>query len=177
MREQNACIFTYKMNLGSFLYGKIHSRRLPAYRFYVFYASKLTWLGHVFLREAIFDQPYGAGGCRLIACACFYVSKCTWNSFYTHNMHSESNFVGKFTYKMDLGAFLYGKIHSRRLPAYKFYVFYASKLTWLGHAFGQGSHFLSTLRCGRLPAYRMYVFLRIKMDTEVILYVILRSEN
>ena len=84
MREQNACIFTYKMNLGAFLYEKIHSRRLPAYKFYVFYASKLTWLGHVFLREAIFCQPYGAGGCWLIACTCFYVWKCTWNSFYTY---------------------------------------------------------------------------------------------
>ena len=75
------CKFAYKMDLDAFLYEKIHSRRLPAYKFYVFYASKLTWLGHVFLRKAIFCQPYGAGGCRLIACACFYVSKCTWNSF------------------------------------------------------------------------------------------------
>ena len=75
--EQNACIFTYKMNLGSnlgsFLFEKKRCRRLPAYKFHVFYASKLTWLGHVFLRKAIFCQPYGAGGCRLIACACFCV--------------------------------------------------------------------------------------------------------
>ena len=71
--EQNACIFTYKMNLGAFLFEKNQCRRLPAYKFHVFYASKLTWLGHVFLRKAIFCQPYGAGGCRLIACACFHV--------------------------------------------------------------------------------------------------------
>ena len=44
-----------------------------------------------------------------------------------------------------------------------------------GTRFFEGSHFLSTLRCGRLPAYSLCVFLRMKMHMEFILYVNLLS--
>ena len=92
-------------------------------------------------------------------------------------MHSESHFVGKFTYKMDLGAFFIRKNTQPPVAGLEILCVLCIKIDMAGTRFFEDSHFLSTLRCGRLPAYSMYVFLRIKMHMEFILYVNLRSKN